>query len=87
VVVAALTTWVMGADAPDGLYLPALPKYWAVMMCEPVVEYDTVQVAVSVPVPVRAEVVQPVIATPPSKNSTLPVGLPVAGNVAETVAV
>jgi hypothetical protein len=87
VVVPALTIWVMEDDTPDGLYLPALPKYWAVMVCDPVVGYDTVQVAVSLPVPVSAEVVQPVIGVPPSKNSTLPVGLPVAGEVAVTVAV
>ena len=67
--------------------MPALPRYSAVMVCEPVAEYDTVHVAVSVAVPVRTEVVQPVIGEPPSKNSTFPVGEPVEGEVAVTVAV
>jgi hypothetical protein len=56
-------------------------------VCDPVVAYDTVHLAVSLPVPVRAEVVQPVMGVPPSKNSTLPVGIPVAGDVGVTVAV
>jgi hypothetical protein len=54
---------------------------------DPVVVYESVHVAVSVAVPERDWAVQPVIAVPPLRNWTVPVGLPVAGDVAVTVAV
>jgi hypothetical protein len=44
-------------------------------------------VTLSEEVPGKASAVQPVIGVTPSKNSTLPVGLPVPGELAETVAV
>jgi hypothetical protein len=81
------TVWVIDDDAADAAYVPVLPKYWAVIVCEPVAVYVTTHVAVSVGVPVRACALHAAIAVPPSKNFTLPVGLPELGEVAVTVAV
>jgi hypothetical protein len=67
--------------------MPALPKYGAVMECGPfvVLRYVITQVSVSAAVPLAGWAAHPEIAEPPSKNSTLPVRLPVPEPVAVTV--
>jgi hypothetical protein len=80
VVVLAFTAW---AIAGEVLALKlALPRYWAVMECDPTAS-GVVVVKVAV-LPVRATVPSAVV---PLKNRTEPAGVPLPGATGVTVAV